>query len=333
MKREMKRTVTVGLIGHGGMGNVHSQCYQDLEGKGVKVIAAADLDKSKREAAAERHGCRVFVTGMELIEKADVDLIDICLPSYLHASHAVAAMEKGAAVITEKPACLTRTDLAKLLKTQERTGVNCGVAQCLRFWDEYEWLAEAVRRKTYGRPLSAVFSRISGGPPPRWFAEWEKSGTAAFDLHIHDVDILCHIFGKPEVLSSMAVRDRKGVLQHIFSAYSCAGLPVTAEAGWNYSLSFPFLASYRVNFEKGDAVFNSAEKPSLVVYPRAGDVFSPEFSSGGAYYRELDYFTSRVREGKKFTRAALVDVAVSVETVLKEIKMAGGMVSDAKKKS
>ena len=93
--------IKVGLIGCGFMGGMHSACYAALEGLGVKVTAVADVRPEFAEKLA--NGAEIYATGMELIEKADVDVIDVCLPTHLHAAHAVAAMKAGKNVFVEKP--------------------------------------------------------------------------------------------------------------------------------------------------------------------------------------------------------------------------------------
>jgi predicted dehydrogenase len=264
----------------------------------------------------------------------------------LHTVHALAAMEKKRAVLIEKPVCLNNIELKALLEKQRETKANAAAAQCLRFWDEYEWLKNAVDKKTYGGALSAILTRLSPMPGwSPWFQDPEKSGTAALDLHIHDVDILRHIFGEPDKLSSVGIRNKKGVLQHIITTYHFGGVTAVAEGGWNYTAKFPFSMGYRINFEKADAVFDSSRKPALMVYPKGKEPFAPEFnsfkaessqginlSSLGAYYKELDYFTGCLLKGKRFDRSTLAEVGPSLELVFKEIKLAGGAVAGEKQK-
>jgi predicted dehydrogenase len=330
--------IKVGLIGIGGMGSMHSECYELLGKKGVKVTAVADTLEANRLKAVRRHRCAVYESAFDLIEKEEIALIDICVPTFAHTPIMLAAMERGSAVICEKPLCLSNAELTRLLRKQKETGVRVGVAQCIRFWDEYEWLKEAVEKKSYGRVYSAVLTRVCAQPScSSWFADPAKSGSAALDLHIHDVDILCWLFGTPDKVSSAAVRNKAGILQHIFSNYRFGPVFAGAEGGWDYPPGFPFRMTYRVNFEKGAALFDSVQNPALTVYPGDRKPFNPRFrsfkaeareginiSSLGPYYKELDYFTSCIREGKDFVRSSLEDVALSMKTVFREIRLAGG---------
>ena len=87
--------VKIGLIGAGFMGSMHAACYEALKEEGVQVAAVADLRADYAKKAAEKFGAEIYETGMELIEKADVEAVDICLPTYLHAAHVLAAMKAG----------------------------------------------------------------------------------------------------------------------------------------------------------------------------------------------------------------------------------------------
>ena len=106
----------IGLIGCGFMGTMHANCYNAIEG--VQVVAVADLQREKAEALAKLSNAKIYSTGMELIENENVDAIDICLPTYLHAAHAEAAMRKVKNVFVEKPVPFTVKEGEKLLKVQ-----------------------------------------------------------------------------------------------------------------------------------------------------------------------------------------------------------------------
>lgn len=334
--------IKVGLIGLGFMGGMHLACYQALAGEGVKVAAIADLVDENAKAAMEKTGAVRYANGMELIEKADVDIVDICLPTYLHTAHAVAAMKKGRATFIEKPVCLTEEEGKLLLATEKETKVPVMVGQCLRLWTEYVWLKEAVDKKTYGKVLSGVFKRISPRPTwawDNWLHKPECSGTVALDMHVHDVDIIRYIMGEPGEVCAAAVRDGDGVIQQMFTHYRFGSTLIAAECCWDYPASFPFCAEYRIKFEKATAVFNSMHSPSLNVYLQTGEAIVPELekeyegesdlggniSSLGAYYNELKYFTQKIRDREKLALAPLSEGIRSVLLDLEEIKSAGGV--------
>lgn len=156
--------IRVGLIGCGFMGGMHAACYAALAELGVKVTAIADDRPEFLAQMKEQTDAQTYESGMALIEQADVDVVDICLPTYLHTAHACAAMEKGRDVFCEKPVCLTEEDMQALLETKKRTGCKVMVGQAIRLWDEYAWLKKTVDAGTYGRVLSGVFQRVFVAP-------------------------------------------------------------------------------------------------------------------------------------------------------------------------
>ena len=129
--------IKVGLIGCGFMGGMHSACYAALAGLGVKVTAVADVRREYAENLA--NGAEIYATGMELIEKADVDVVDVCLPTHLHAAHAVAAMKAGKNVFVEKPIAFKDEDMELILKTEQETGakVQVGEKRAVSFDEKY----------------------------------------------------------------------------------------------------------------------------------------------------------------------------------------------------
>lgn len=330
----------VGLIGAGFMGGMHAACYEAL-GEVVKIVAVADIVTEKAKKIAEKFDAKIYSSGNSLIDNADVDIIDICLPTYLHTSHAVKAMEKGKAVFIEKPVCLLPEEGNLLLETQKRTGMLAMVGQCIRFWAEYDWLKNSIKNKTYGDVRSAVFTRVSPKPTwswDGWILDPKRSGSVALDLHIHDTDYIRSIFGEPLGVSSEVVRDELDSIEQIFTSYKYNDQIVTAEGAWGYPPEFPFSMEYRVMFEEATAVYKSGNTPSLMVYTETGKTLTPSLekeelknsdvggnvSDLGGYFNELKYFTNQVQNNITIEKATLEEAVKSFDLVVKEIKNAGG---------
>ena len=331
----------VGLIGAGFMGKMHSTCYEALIMKDVKIVAVADLVTKNAKDIAKKHNAKIYTDGMELIKNADVDIIDICLPTYLHTIHAVAAMEKKRDVFIEKPVCLNKEQAKLLLETEKETGVKVMVGQCIRLWSEYAYLKKIIDNNTYGSIITGNFKRIS--PLPTWsWNNWlhkpELSGSVALDMHIHDVDYIRYIMGEPIKINAIPSRDSNGVIQQMFSTYTYQNSIISTEVCWDYPSNFPFCMEYRVKFEKATIVYNSTIEPSLIVYPKEGNSFVPKLddnldsnddiggniSSLGGYYNELNYFIEHIISDKQIKIAPLSEGVKSVLLTLKEIDIAGG---------
>lgn len=329
----------VGLIGFGGMGKTHSRVYNVLTEQ-VEYVAVADVEADKRKEAQEMYGVEVYEDATELIAREDIDIIDICLPTYLHAKYAVMAMEAGKNVFVEKPICLNLEELELLKKVQKETGRSVQVGMCVRFTPAYAWIKNALDNKTYGNIISATFTRRSYNPSwswQNWFNDPQKSGTVALDLHVHDVDFLCHLFGqKPDSLCTKAARNAQGAIEQIFTIYDFGGSTVFSEGGWNYSEEYGFRPDFIVRFETSTAVY---ENGILTVYQDDGTTETPNLeskndikvndinvSSLGAYYEEIKYFTDCLANGAEPVKATIESAGISIETILEEIDQAGGLI-------
>ena len=331
--------IKVGLIGCGFMGGMHSACYAALANLGVKVTAVADVRREYAENLA--NGAEIYATGMELIEKADVDVVDVCLPTHLHAAHAVAAMKAGKNVFVEKPIAFKDEDMELILATEKETGAKVQVGQVIRQWTEYVWLKKTVDAGTFGKVKHAMFRRLSGRPEwawEGWLHQVDKSGGVAVDMHVHDVDFVRYILGEPDVVKAHAHRDAEGVIQQINAVYGYGNdVSVAVESGWDYPAEFPFTADFRVKFEKATVIGGGGV---VNVYPLGGAAYQAELeeefqgdneiggniSSLGGYYNELKYFVEGL-QGKNDLSVATVSEAIkSVQLVKREIEAAGGLI-------
>lgn len=332
--------IRVGLLGCGFMGNMHAACYAALADLDVKLTAVSDQALDAAQALAEKTGAAAWADAQALVESDAVDVIDICLPTFLHTPFAVSAMRAGKDVFIEKPVCLREEDMALLLETERQTGRKVQVGQVLRFWNEYVWLKRTADEGIYGKFLGGMFRRMSSSPTwsrDDWYHKPERSGGLAVDMHVHDVDFVRWLLGEPETVRAQAQRAENGVISQIFSEYTYPnGVGVSLEASWENPPCFPFAGDYRVRFERAAAVY---EKGVLRVYPAEGEPFTPEFaavaqesdaggniSSLAGYYDELKYFIEGVRGEHALERAALADSIGSVRLVQREIETAGGLV-------
>lgn len=119
--------------------------------EGVELVAFADIRGEKAQELAKGTNAEIYSDGKDLITSAKVDIIDICLPTFLHAEYAMLAMEKVKYVFVEKPVALTVAEGKAMLEKSKQTGAQVQVGQVIRFWDEYvelkkSWKAVCTER-------------------------------------------------------------------------------------------------------------------------------------------------------------------------------------------
>ena len=97
-------TVQVGIIGAGYAAEIHAKAYAEVRDEAVDVTAVAASSLSSARAFASRHGIpEVYDDYRRILDRADIDLIDICTPNSLHATVAIAAAGAGKHIVCEKP--------------------------------------------------------------------------------------------------------------------------------------------------------------------------------------------------------------------------------------
>ncbi len=332
--------IRIGIAGAGFMGKMHAACYKALQEElDVQIVAVADGNREQAEAIAADFGAQVYATVEEMISQADLNAVDICLPTYLHKETALLAMERDCHVFIEKPISLNTDEARALLDKQQSTKGQVMVGHCIRFWPEYRYLSQLIAQQTYGKVISAQFRRLSPRPDwgwNNWLHDEQKSGSAALDLHIHDVDFVRSLFGEPEVINSGIIRN--GTLsEHIHSLYHYGDVVVHLEGGWNYPSGFPFEMSYTVHLERAVVVFQSNQENPLRVYEHSGEVLVPQLeaesqsltsgaggniASLGGYYRELRYFIQTILSGGTIEEATLHDGYLSLALLQRSLDAA-----------
>ena len=307
----------VGLVGVGGISGAHIPAWQSMED--VELVALCDVRPEQMTRYPE---LRQYTDMDDMLAKEQLDILDICLPTYLHADAAVKAMERGIHVLSEKPVSLKTEDVHRLYETAKRNNVRFMVAQVLRFWPEYVSLKEIYDSGRYGKLLSGRMARLGHMPGwswDNWMKDESRSGLVPFDLHIHDLDFMVYTFGKPKQVSSFRARRPD---QDVFTAvYQFDGFYVDSEATW-YAAPYPFHATYRFQFEKALIVLDGA----LTVYEVDGKTFTVGADGGetggielpptNAYANEIRYFADCVKAGCDADRVKEEEL----ETVVKILK-------------
>jgi predicted dehydrogenase len=124
-----KKQLRVGVIGYGFMGRAHSNAYRQVttffpSDTQVVLKAACARDAAKTKAFADQWGYESTETDWrKLVERKDVDAVDVCVPNNLHAEIALAAAAAGKAILCEKPLAMTGPEGKKMVETVEKAKV------------------------------------------------------------------------------------------------------------------------------------------------------------------------------------------------------------------
>ncbi len=305
----MAARIRVGLLGAGGIGRVHAEAYREIEG--AELVAVADASHEAADKLAGAHGAQAYYDCQALVADGQVDVVDVCLPTYLHAQAVIDAATAGKHVLCEKPVALDLAQADRMVEAVERAGVMAMVAQVVRFTPHYRLIKDLVEQGELGRPLMAAAARLAAAPRwSTWFGDPALSGGAILDLHIHDLDYLFYLFGKPRSVYAVGLRSERGGWDHLLTSLDYGDKKATAEASFLMPAGFPFTATIRVLGEKGCAQYPfgapatldpqaaATAEGDLVIY-RAGQVPEcPSYARRNPYLVEIEYFIGCVARGQ-----------------------------------
>lgn len=310
--------VRVGLVGVGFMGMIHYLAYQKLPG--AKVVAICESDPKKREGDWTSiqgnfgpRGSMMDLTGIrctdhiqDLFADPHIDLVDLCVPTELHADLTKQAMAAGKHVFVEKPIALTTREADASLQAVRQAKKLLMVGQVLPFFPEFQYALNYVRSGKGGKLQAVHLRRLICKPT------WRKGPQAdgpAVDLHIHDNHFICLLAGTPQAVRSRGVVDSEGVVQHVETQYlySGQGPCVTAASGALYQPGWGFSHGYTILMEKATIAFDSLGIP-LTLLTADGKVEKVQLAGSGdpidAFVGELNEVVQSVERG---TPSALLD--------------------------
>lgn len=253
------------IIGFGGLGKVHFRNTQELSEKveNIRLVAICDVDEStfttqrninisSSQTQLDLTGYNLYTDVNELFEKEKLDFIITALPTFIHEKIAVMAMERGINVFSEKPMAINAEQAQNMLDKAEECNVKLMIGQCVRYFPHYVALKEIIDSGKYGEVKYADFTRISAIPKwswENWFQDESRSGGVVLDMHVHDVDYINYVFGKPD---SVYTRSSSNFMAYdtVVTHYGYEGKLITASSSWAMSGTYPFTAEFIVALEK-----------------------------------------------------------------------------------
>ncbi|GAB5560742.1 MAG: Gfo/Idh/MocA family oxidoreductase [Synoicihabitans sp.] len=194
-----KTSFNVAVIGAGAIGLDHIQSFQ--KHPDAKVVGLAEVSPERGQEAADNYNIPTLETDYrKLIERADIDVVSIALPNFLHASVGIEALKAGKHVMVDKPMATNATDAAKLITTAQRKKRRLMVGQNMRFSAEVQTAKDLINRGKLGEVYHAktCWSRRSGIPRiGSWFTQKKfAGGGCTYDIGVHALDRALFLMGE-----------------------------------------------------------------------------------------------------------------------------------------
>ncbi len=318
----------VALLGSGFIASIHMEGWKQLSN--TEVVAVFEPDDNAAQAFREKYPAITrYDSFRSLLDEKDVDVVDVCLPTFLHREFVEEACTAGKHVFCEKPMALTVEDAEAMAETAHRYDVQLMIGHALRFWGEYVRARELIMEGAIGEVLSLSARRLALTPAwsiSSWILDPRYSGGAVLDLHIHDLDFANWVCGKPEKVFSQGTKGPCGGWDHAFTTVSYrSGVIAHVEGGWLMQGDFPFTMGFCIlgsqgvlewEFRAGVNIEERGGSNPLLLYRQGKEKEEIPVVSEDAYKAEIAYFIDCLEKEKPVESATAEDGVAAVCTAV-----------------
>ena len=187
------------LIGCGAIAKLHAQAISNIEN--AQLVGVYDYSYEFAQKFASEHNCIAYKTLEELLACSEIDIVNICTPSGLHAEQIIKAANAKKHIIVEKPMAITKEQLDAAIQSVDKNKVKVEVISQLRFTPAIQKLKAAIESGALGKILFADFKMKyyrsaeyykKGG----WRGTWKMDGGGALmNQGIHGIDLVQYLIG------------------------------------------------------------------------------------------------------------------------------------------
>lgn len=256
----------VGIVGSGFMGSTHAAGWAETP---AEIAGFTAKPVQEAEELAKLYQAAVYKDYETLL--ADVDVVDICTPTFLHYGMVIKAAEAGKDIVCEKPLSLTVAEGQKMISACEKAGVKLLVGHVVRYFPEYAAAKQSVEEGKIGETAVIRLGRKSFQPKKasaNWYLDISKSGGMLMDLMIHDYDYARWVAGDVVQVYAKSIRTNFEV-----SPFDHALVILTHESGaishiegaWSYPAPM-FVTDFEIAGSEGLITHKSQETAPIGIY-------------------------------------------------------------------
>lgn len=181
----MQRT-KIAILGAGFISDIHLESYHRFIPE-AEVVAVYARKAEKAKAFAEKFSIPNYYDNIDtLLKESDCEIVDICLPNYLHAEACIKAARAGRHIIIEKPLAVTLEEADEMIAACKEANVKLMYAEELCFAPKYERARHLVKEGAVGEVYMLKQSEKHSGPHTDWFYDINLAGGGVL------MDMGCH---------------------------------------------------------------------------------------------------------------------------------------------
>lgn len=191
----MKTPLSFALIGCGKIGSRHAEHIHRM----ANLVAVCDVDAEKANAMAELYNCRSYLSIEELLHNHQPDVVAVCTPNGLHATHAIAALQAGCHVVCEKPMAIKSDDCRRMIEAAQHVNKTLFIVKQNRFNDAVVQVKQLLNKNKLGNiysfQISCFWNRNDDYYRDSWHGTKALDGGTLFTQFSHFIDILYWLLG------------------------------------------------------------------------------------------------------------------------------------------
>ncbi len=218
-----------GVIGCGVISDTHIKAIRELDN--AHLVAVCDTRRDAAQAKARKWDCAWYTELDQLLARDDIHVVNVVVPSGLHARLGIQAANAGKHVICTKPIDITLEAIDALIAAGERNGVLIGATHQCRDYRIYRRVKQAVDDGLLGRLLYGNV-RVPWYRSDEYYSDgWHGTraldgGGALMNQSIHYIDLLLWMMGEVEAVCGFA-----GALDHDIEVEDCATAALLFRSG------------------------------------------------------------------------------------------------------
>ena len=202
--------IRVAIVGTGNISNMHVKAYLRFPER-CKIVALVDIVPEKAQAMKEKYGleeAQVYDAHEKILDRQDIDLVDVCTPPYVHASISINCLKSGKNVVCEKPMAASLQECDEMLRARDESGKQLAIIAQNRFRqpiaDLKALLDSGVAGPVRCAHVDSYWWRGHCYYDLWWRGTWEKEGGGCTLNHaVHHIDMLAWMMGLPEKVTSV----------------------------------------------------------------------------------------------------------------------------------
>jgi predicted dehydrogenase len=206
----MPKKIRIGIVGAKFAGGFHMDIWKTCAD--AEVCAIVDLSEEARTEFQKKYGIqKAYAEYKDLVRDQDIDVVDICVPNFLHAEIAAAALEGGKNVICEKPFATTRAGAQKVLEAKTKSAGRYFYAEDWLFAPALQRMESIMRAGGIGSVFFLKGKECHNGSHSPFAKKLQFcGGGSVIHLGVHPIGFFHHLFGMPSRVTGLCTPGGEG---------------------------------------------------------------------------------------------------------------------------